>query len=382
MASLRDKLRMSAPGSSPRQPARPRRDDCLVMERTYPLAYRPTALSPFLMRMLTRLDVKATIAPDKLLFFDTETTGLSGGAGTLAFLVGIGRYTDAGFQVTQFLMRDYDEEPFLIDHFMRAYAACDALVSFNGKSFDWPLLRSRATLCRKDGQLTEKPHIDLLHQARLLYKLRIGQCSLARVEESLLNFRREDDLPGAEIPAVYFRYLKTGAKALLDPIIAHNAEDVHSLAALLERVSAAYQAPDAAQADADIFSLGRAFHLRREHDLAAKCYRRLKGTALEARALPLLAAMQAKRRDDAAACAAYEYLRSRGHLSAPGYVALAILYERRLKNFAKALEVTKEGVLYCLDRPDRDRAAADNLTRRYRRLRLKEELVNGLDGRA
>jgi uncharacterized protein YprB with RNaseH-like and TPR domain len=202
-----------------------------------------------------------------LVYLDTETTGLAGGAGTFAFLVGLGywRRREAGeeFVVEQFFMRDYDEEPALLaalderiqeQHF-------EGLVPYNGRCFDIPLLITRFISNRRRDRLARLPHLDLLYPVRQLWKLKHGDCSLGNIEKQVLGVRREGDIPGEEIPRTYFQFVRGGDPRRLLPIFSHNVIDILSLAALtgkvLEQVAAAPEQLD----PVEVYSLGR-MHLR------------------------------------------------------------------------------------------------------------------------
>jgi len=202
-----------------------------------------------------------------LVYLDTETTGLAGGAGTFAFLVGLGywRRGEAGeeFVVEQFFMRDYDEEPALL-------AALDeriqeqqfeGLVTYNGRCFDIPLLITRFISNRRRDRLARLPHLDLLYPVRQLWKLKHGDCSLGNIEKRVLGVRREGDIPGEEIPRTYFQFVRGGDPRRLLPIFSHNVIDILSLTALtgkvLEQVATAPEQLD----PVEVYSLGR-MHLR------------------------------------------------------------------------------------------------------------------------
>lgn len=173
----------------------------------------------------------------KALFLDTETTGLAGGTGTYAFLVGLGYFTDTHFVVKQLLMRDYNEELgllYLLDQELRQR---EIVVSFNGKTFDLPLLHTRFTLSRSGLQGTANlKQLDLLHMARRLWKRRLTSCSLTSLEEHILGVRRVDDIPGFAIPQRYFDFLLTGDGSLLVNIVEHNVIDIISMATLLYHI--------------------------------------------------------------------------------------------------------------------------------------------------
>ncbi|MCJ7812676.1 ribonuclease H-like domain-containing protein, partial [bacterium] len=151
----------------------------------------------------------------KVLFIDTETTGLAGGVGTLPFMVGMGYFTDEGFQVEQLLMRDYDEEQAVLWAVRDRLEHCDMLVSYNGKCYDMNILSSRFTLARMENPAVDLPHLDLLFPVRRLWRRRISDCSLSNVERAILGFFRESDIPSYLIPGLYFDYLRSRDGRLL-----------------------------------------------------------------------------------------------------------------------------------------------------------------------
>lgn len=172
--------------------------------------------------------------PKRALYLDTETTGLAGGTGTVPFLLGLGFFDEdvGGFVVEQVLLRTFAEEAAMVEHLRRRVEASSALVTFNGKSFDWPLLKTRATMNRL-APLPERPHLDLLHIARRLHKHRVTSCALGRVEDEILGQARVDDVAGADIAAIYHHYVRTGDLCALEPVVQHNTLDVVSMFALV-----------------------------------------------------------------------------------------------------------------------------------------------------
>lgn len=169
----------------------------------------------------------------KMIFLDTETTGLSGGTGTLAFLVGIARFDDEGLKLTQFLVEDPSEEPAMLLEFANQTADIEAVITFNGKSFDMPLLKSRFVLNRLPIPFTEWGHLDLLHLSRRIWRQRLASRSLKDLEQEILHIpRSEDEVPGWMIPEIYFNYLRSGDASQIANVAYHNAMDIVSLAAL------------------------------------------------------------------------------------------------------------------------------------------------------
>lgn len=210
---------------------------------------------------------------EKALFLDTETTGLSGGAGTVAFLVGVGYVEKGRLTVEQLLMPTYAHEAEMLKRISELMADKDTVIHFNGKTFDMPLLKSRFTMNRMQDEYFELNQLDLLHPAKRLWKLRLGSCRLSNLEKEILGFEREGDIPGSEVPERYFSFLKTGDMALLEDIIDHNRQDIVTLMHLLLRLTDAYGCPEKAEDAMDQLSLGKALEKQGEWDQAQKMYR-------------------------------------------------------------------------------------------------------------
>src|SRR5579859_934089 len=203
------------------------------------------------------------IAAERVLYLDTETTGLSGGTGTYAFLVGIGHFCDGGFRLRQYFQTDFGQEPALLRALADYLPAFDAVVTFNGKSFDLPLLETRFTingLLRGKAHgpnVRELPHLDLLHPARRIYRDRFGSCRLGELEQQVLGLTRVEDVPSWEIPALYFRYVRTRRFRAVQPVFDHNALDVLSLVTLQAHLCDLFGG-DGARCAEDRLALGRA----------------------------------------------------------------------------------------------------------------------------
>jgi uncharacterized protein YprB with RNaseH-like and TPR domain len=167
-----------------------------------------------------------------MLLLDTETTGLAGGTGTLPFVVGLAWFEGESLRVQQFLLKRPGEEGPILHHLAERLAQSTCLVTYNGKTFDWPLLKSRFVMNRLPVPKA-LPHLDLLHCARRVYRHRSGGAKLVHLEEQVLGHVRVGDVPGSDIPELYFRYLRNGNGSLLAPVLDHNAQDMALLAALL-----------------------------------------------------------------------------------------------------------------------------------------------------
>jgi uncharacterized protein YprB with RNaseH-like and TPR domain len=208
----------------------------------------------------------------RLLYLDTETTGLAGGTGTYVFLVGAGFFDGDAFEIRQYFMRDLDEEPALLAALEVLFRDFDGFVTYNGSGFDLPLLETRFVLARRRWPTTHF-HLDLLHPARRLWSERLGDCRLGTVEQHVLGFTRDGDLPGALIPSIYFEYLRRKRPGQLPGVFEHNRRDVLSLAALTGRVtSAVARAPMPDLFPEELAGLGRLWEaIDLERGLA--CYR-------------------------------------------------------------------------------------------------------------
>lgn len=307
--------------------------------------------------------------PERWAFLDTETTGLAGGTGTYAFLVGVGRITSDGFRIRQFFMRDYGEEPSLLwalDEHLRQF---DVLVTYNGKVYDQPLLETRYRLARAPSPFERMRHLDLLHGARRLWKLRLESCRLVDLEAQILGFEREGDLPGEMIPYVYFEYLRTREAFRIVPVFRHNALDILTLACLTGIVPFAYRSPEqvAFTHGTDFLGLARWVLKAGEVDRALALLRRAVERGLPDellfRSLWDMACLEKRRGNAAGALALFEELagcRNRHQVAA--LTELAKHYEHVERDYSRALEYTMQAL---------EIAAAPELERRRERLRRR-----------
>jgi uncharacterized protein YprB with RNaseH-like and TPR domain len=185
-----------------------------------------------------------TLAPrEELLFLDIETTGLAMGTGTYAFLVGIGYFGQEGFHVDQYFMRDFTEEETLLSLLEDAIAPFQQIVTYNGRSFDLQLLSNRYLMSGMVPPFEKKTDLDLLYLSRRFFKEKLENCRLTTVERDILGFEREGDVDGSLIPALYFRYLRTGEFPEVDNVLQHNVWDVLSMAYLTHIFSSSVKDP-------------------------------------------------------------------------------------------------------------------------------------------
>ena len=311
----------------------------------------------------------------KLLFLDTETTGLSGGAGTLAFEIGLGFIDARGMVIRQYVMRDYGEESAMLAEIASLLPRFDTLVTFNGKSFDIPLLESRMVMHRIRVHLTDWPHLDLLHACRRVYKLRLGRCSLSALEEAVLGESRTDDLPGAQVPQRYFDYLRTREFALLEDVLRHNRQDVESLASLTGHLCSAFREPEQLAHAEDAFCVGRTL-LRGGHtEEGRRCLRILGMSSMSSQAHMVLSAIYKKSREWASSVETWTAMIARGEGGTWPYVELAKYYEHTERDYARALRYAGAALSRALNLSPLGGDDAEIATLRKRVERLKRKLA-------
>ena len=313
----------------------------------------------------------------RCLFLDTETTGLSGGAGTVAFLVGVGWVEGDALVIEQLMLREYADEPELIDRLSQRMAGFDSVCTYNGRNFDMPLLEARFTMNRMRDRWKTLENLDLLYPSRRAWKLRLGSCRLCNIETEVLGMAREDDLPGSEVPARFFQFMKTGEEALLDDIVRHNRQDIATLAKLLVRLCAVNDRPDLITDQRDQFSMGKSLERQGELKPAREMYR----ASARPRPAGTLAALSGERIAGSANWRLYALCRKSGDWAGaenvliqmlrrrqmPGTVCveLAKLCEHRRKDYSRALEYARQSALY----PDGE--TAEQLEKRLNRIQRK-----------
>ena len=362
-----------------------RQGETFVSEQTYPSDYRHGLTSlrasvPLATIAQWARDVRLTDLPlESFAFLDTETSGLAGGTGTYAFLVGVGRFEGGTFRLAQFFMRDPSEEAALLEGLMDFLAPCAALVTFNGKAFDAPLLVTRYSLHSIPVPFKDFAHLDLLPLARRLWRDRLPSRALKYLEENVLAApRTSDEVPGYEIPYLYFDYLRTGDAAPLKGVFYHNAMDIVALAALMNHMASILHAPfdGHVQHGLDFIALAKLFEDLNRREEAARLYERgLQVGVSEAdfgAVVQRLSALQRRRGDLESAATLWQKAAAEGHVYA--HVELAKYYEHHLRDYTKALKWTQsaEGLVSSLDIPRYEyRHWVEELEHRKKRLQEK-----------
>ena len=287
--------------------------------------------------------------PDRWLFLDTETTGLAGGSGTYAFLVGVAWWEDGGLEIEQFFLHEYSEERALLLALRERIAEHPIVVTFNGKSFDWPLLETRYRMSRKISVPTFRAHLDFLHPARSLWRLRLGSVRLSELEQHVLGWDRGADLLSGMIPQIYFDYLRGGPPERLVPVLNHNQMDLRGLAALSSRIlSLLGDAENLGQDGLELFGVSRICEKRGEHTRARKLYEKsiasLLPTATDRAARWSLARLAKREGDFELACELWENALGNSRHGYEAYEQLAIYYEHKARNPERAQDVVRQAL--------------------------------------
>jgi uncharacterized protein len=358
-----------------------------LVEETYPLAYQhgSWALGDLLgysvedILPLARDDSLEDLDFGKAIFVDTETTGLAGGTGTYAFLVGIGFLDGDQFRLWQFFMRDPAEERAMLAEMVDMLAPFSSLVSFNGRSFDWPLMRTRFIMSRQRPPLVDAPHLDLLHLARRLWRTRLPSCALSSLEQNVLGVaRKSEDVAGWIIPHLYFDYLETGDAGPMLQVLYHNAQDILSLVTLSAYLGQIGRDPyDRGLAHGeDYYSLGRYLERLRDWDEAIRAYKHALSCPLDdtvraddSRQLSLLLKRRGRREQ---AVELWEAELNAGRLYP--YVELAKHHEHQEGDLGRAAKLVEEAITLVQSptylagwRRDRDLAELEHRLNRLKR---------------
>ena len=312
---------------------------------------QPPRYSPELpaLKLLMPEAPEAIADPGQWLFLDTETTGLAGGSGTYAFLVGIGWWEDGGLEIEQFFLREYSEERALLVALQERIAEHRVLVTFNGKSFDWPLLETRYRMSRRISVPTVRAHLDFLHPARNLWRLRLGSVRLSELERHVLGWDRGADLLSGLIPQIYFDFLRGGPPERLVPVLNHNQMDLRGLAALSSRIlSLLGDVENLGQDGLELFGISRICEKRGQHTRARKLYEKSLASFLPTetdRAARRSLARLAKREGNfELACELWKDALGNSRQGYEAYEQLAIYYEHKARDSEQAQQIVRQAL--------------------------------------
>ena len=340
----------------------------ILVEARQPIASTDHELRGDLTDLLS-LAGAAVDDPGSVVFLDIETTALNAGAGTLVVVVGLGFYADDQFVVRQYVLHDPANELAFLGAIAGELNRFTSVVTFNGKRFDLPLLEGRFHLNRRPVPFPVR-HLDLLHPARRIWRRRLRHCSLGALESRILGVIRESDLLGAEVPDRYFAFLRDGEALAFRPVLAHNRQDVLTLARLagrVDRMLSGQRVP--VVGGSDLLGLGRLHEAHGRSAQAVACYQEsLAGATTIERAEALFRLAWLTRQAGDLEKAIELFAAVAGFSTRPAAFAaveLAKYYEHQARNYALALSYTRRA-LFLTD--EASEAARNDLLRRIDRL--------------
>ncbi len=365
-------------------------DDCLVIEYHTPLAANIgnialtdlSTLSSELIAIAGKDDYLKAVDVRRTLFIDTETTGLAGGAGTVAFLVGVGYLEEDAFIVRQYFMRDFHEESSLLKRLAEQVNAASALISFNGRSFDIPLLNSRYIMNRHRAIFDGMPHFDVLFAARRIWRDLVESCSLGELEKSILGVHRTEDVPGALVPQIYFDFLHSGKLEGLREVFLHNHHDILSMAALAVRLCQMIEDPLTSTTMPERRRIGALLRKVREVKKSAEVFENLVEKEVQAQTIDTFAELawcykRMQRFDEA--CRLWQRAIEKIAFHPLPYIELSKHYEHRKKDYDQAL-VLIDRALRGIELREELRGETDfhraDLEKRRQRLQRKKKNSN------
>jgi len=327
------------------------------------------------------------IEPSKLLFLDTETTGLGVGTGNVPFMIGFGYYAENAFVVEQTLIRHPGEERAMLAYLLGRLQDKTHLVSYNGRTFDWPVLANRFILNGWRSSGKEPGHIDFLHPSRALWRNTLPSCRLGTVEEARLGIRRGEDVPGSLAPTLYFRYLSDGNPEHLHGVYAHNEKDILTLASLAVHFCRLLDGVGGEEASLEGEELFRTAGWMEQHglaDIAERLFDRLserEEAEFSGWGLPLAARYKKAGRFERALPLWLKFAETAEGVAAPNYeahVELAMYYEHRDKQLLTALTYAERALELAVRRgrliPDRKKRDAERAALQHRIARLRNKV--------
>jgi uncharacterized protein YprB with RNaseH-like and TPR domain len=320
----------------------------------------------------------------KAAFFDCETTGLAGGAGTYAFLIGVGFMSGDEFVVEQYFMQDFHQEGAVLTAVAERLAGFEFLVSYNGKCFDLPLLETRWTIHRIDHDREAWFHVDLLYPSRRLWKRRLADCSLSNVESRILGVKRKADVPSHLVPQIYFDYLRSGEAEPLLGVFYHNRYDILSLLGLSITIDGLLEDLDPGRflEPEDLLSLGKIHRYLGNHQTGADCLKRALSQKLPPElnlevSFGLASLYRRIGLSDDAAEVWHTLIGGDLPFSLRAHVELAKYYEHKKREYRRALSLVEIAISHLAsDLPWSDQKAKQSRldALEYRRARLEKRI--------
>ncbi len=306
----------------------------------------------------------------EFLYFDTETTGLSGGTGTIPFMLGFGYFEDNVFKTKVFILNDISKEDEMleaVDEFIEE-GGFSATITYNGKTYDFPLMETRYILNRKRFPLLKLPHLDFLYPARTIWKNTYQSRKLGYLGDILLGISRDDDIDGSQIPSLYFSYLRTGNFSLIEKVISHNELDLVGLSALVLKSLKYIENINNIDDEGEILGLGDLCEKSLDLIGAEQKYLYLiencERIEIKEKAIKRLSIIKKKAKLYREAATLWELLENSDDKDS--HRELAIYYEHRDRNYLKALDYAKKALEFDLSKHKRD-----DILKRIKRLKTK-----------
>jgi len=287
---------------------------------------------------------------ESILFLDTETTGLSGGSGTVAFMIGLGFIKDNSFHVHQYFISRLSHEEGMLELVQNIVNQYDTIISYNGKTFDIPLLNTRFLMNHQHPFHPDLSHIDLLHHSRNLWKYSQENCKLTTLERDKLGFEREEDIPGELIPGVYFEYIRLNRVDMLTQVFIHNRWDIITMLAILLRIVESQTRHQAENNPLDDYAKGRLFRNRKDFERSISHYRHVLSSSISRQRrintlLELGAVLKKCGEFEDALIVWTEACDPDLPFCFEAYRELAVYYEHREKDFLKAHHIVSEALM-------------------------------------
>jgi uncharacterized protein len=365
--------------------------DCFVATKHFDKEYQHgkmpiTILDHNNLASLGKDDSLKDMSLNSTIFFDSESTGLSSGTGTYIFLVGFGYFEDSQFIIKQFFLRDFNDEMALLYAIAELLQRFTGIITYNGKCFDVPLLKTRFTYTRLDHNLDQLLHLDLVHTSRRIWKRRLGDCSLGNIERQIIDFHRYDDIPGYLVPQAYFDYLHYNNLEPMVKIFQHNLYDVLSMVTILNKAAAIYQSPlELLVDDQDLVSLAINYKKLKRWDQSAEIYKTLlkkATTQFPKRYLTSELAYCYKRLSNwEHAHQLWNEVIAEGSFDIKPYIELSQYYEHQLRNYPEAEKIIARAlnVLDMAEQLGRTEIVSEfkeNLINRQRRIKDKQKRLS------
>lgn len=311
---------------------------------------------------------------ENLIFIDTETTGLMGGTGTVSFLIGVGYFKKDHFIIEQFVMRDYDEEPPLLSDLKELINKFDYMVSFNGKSFDLPLIKTRLIL-NKFNRPSFDLHIDLLHSSRRIWSF-LDSCSLNSLENNILDFNRIGDIPGHLIPELYFKFLKSKDLKLLAPVLEHNIYDILSLITLFTHLKEVYLNNVENLNSYELFNLGKVKEKEKKYKVCInyfeKAVKNTEDNTIKYKSLKKLSWQYKRTNQYNKAVEIWEEMIEENKMGTFPFIELAKYFEHEKKNFKEAKKYTDQALSLLQEK----RTIINNYEKKQKKLKHRQHRLD------